>query len=225
VSQYPSKYSVFNAQNVVFDLLDETSSTYGTYTALYDLYDGMIYDNSTEGIKVSIDAGDGKYLQMCATLPSLVNADAQLSKLAYLSGPITIDNCAEVTVHESTITTILPHSTIIVKGGSILNLAGTVTIADSVSIIVEQGSSINFNGAICTWGYASGISIDGSEMTAISSTLKSVSESQRWQGILASNESTISLDDTEINGAVSNTIYNSNVYLIFPRRKCLKYST
>ncbi|MDD3563927.1 MAG: FlgD immunoglobulin-like domain containing protein, partial [Candidatus Cloacimonetes bacterium] len=124
-----------------------------------------------------------------------------------------IDNCAEVTVHESTITTILPHSTIIVKGGSILNLAGTVTIADSVSIIVEQGSSINFNGAICTWGYASGISIDGSEMTAISSTLKSVSESQRWQGILASNESTISLDDTEINGAVSNTIYNSNVYL------------
>ncbi|MDD2231183.1 MAG: FlgD immunoglobulin-like domain containing protein, partial [Candidatus Cloacimonetes bacterium] len=188
-------------------------ATYGTYVGLYDSYDEVVWTKNQQNIDVTIGPGDGKLLQMCASLPDSVAYNADLKGIAYLSGPITINNGAVVTVNESTITTILPHSTILVKGGSILNLAGIVTIADNVSIIVEQGSSINFNGAICTWGYASGITIDDSEMTATSSTLKSVSESQRWQGILASNESTISLDDTEINGAVSNTIYNSNVYL------------
>ena len=200
-------------QEVCFEPDNNSHNIFGTHVALYDPYDNNAYQSISGEINVEVGPGDGVLLQMCSSLPASITSDAEIKNIAYLSGPITIDNCAEVTIHELTETTIFAHSTILVKGNSILNLAGTVTIADSVSIIVEQGSSINFNGAICFWGYGSGITIDASEMTATNCIFLSENLSQRWEGIHASNSSTISLDDTEINGAISNTVFNSHVYL------------
>ncbi|MCB5252018.1 MAG: hypothetical protein LHW58_02940, partial [Candidatus Cloacimonetes bacterium] len=144
-SAYGTHYISANSQKARFVVNNTAHNGFGTYLALRDTYNDALVMAEADTIRVDIEAGEGKLLQMCSSLPASVTSDAEIKNTAYLSGPITIDNGAEVTIHNLTETTILPHSTILVKGNSILNLAGTVTIADSVSIIVEEGSSINFD--------------------------------------------------------------------------------
>ena len=209
VAQYSSCFPAFNAQTLLFGLNPDSYATYGTFPALYDPADEHIYISDDQDIQVSIDAGDGKLLKMCSSLPASVTSDAEIKNIAYLSGLITIDDCAEVTIHAGTQTTILPHSTILVKGNSILNLAGIVTVKDTVNIIVEDGSSINFNEADCTWGESSILKVTGGTLSISGGSMGTKSTS-RWTGIRVSDSSQVLMDNATISNAQFNAFENSN---------------
>ena len=157
--------------------------------------------------------GDGILLQMCSSLPALVTADAELKEIAYLSGSVIIDDGAQVSIQEGTNTTILANSTIRVKGGSSLSLSGDVKIRDNVKIIAEEGSTIDFDNAVCYWGEGSLLQINGSTLNSIGSSCYPDTLGHTWEGIYASNSSDISLNSTIIDGAETNELVNSDVYV------------
>jgi hypothetical protein len=167
-----------------------------------------------ENIRVDIGPGDGILLQMCSSLPNSVTNDAVLKKIAYLSGEITIDGGADVSIEPNTLTTIFPNSVIRVKGGSSLNISGSVAVGDSVSIIVEEGSSISFAKANCSWGIDSVLEIDGAVVYADSSSFVSSVSAQTWAGIHVSNSGSLSFSNTTIAGAEENNVDNSSVNLL-----------
>ena len=157
--------------------------------------------------------GDGKLLQMCSTLPTLVTNDADIKNIASLSGSITIDQGAEVTIHPETTTKIIGNSTIRVKGGSTLNISGMVEIADSVSIIVESGSDIIFNNATCNWGINSILQVENQGITATNTVLQNTTPGNVWRGFLITNAGSGSMTSSTITGAQSNEVTNSQVLL------------
>ena len=162
---------------------------------------------------VNIGPGDGKLVQMCSSLPTLVIADAELKQVAYLSGSITIDDGAQVNIQNGTNTTILANSTILVKGGSSFNLTGIVSIKDNVTIIVEEGSTINFNDAICTWGEGSTLEVIGSSLSIDSSSMDRSDTANRWNGIRVADADLVTISDATISNAWYNTINNSNLVI------------
>ena len=213
VAQYSSCYPAFDAQTLLFGLNPDSYATYGTFPALYDSADEHIYISGDQDINVCLGAGDGKLLQMCSSLPASVTGDADVKSIAYLSGSITIDQGAVVTIHPGTETKIFAHSSILVKGGSTLNISGTVEIADSVSIIVEDGSAIVFNNATCNWGDNSILLVDDSGITATNTILKKTDDGETWQGMRISNAGIVTMTNTTISGADYNEVLGSQVLL------------
>ncbi|NLN87183.1 MAG: hypothetical protein GX133_06220, partial [Syntrophomonadaceae bacterium] len=186
---------------------------YGTHLALFDTFDDSIALSESGKINVDIDPGDGRLLQMCSTLPALVTNNTDIKNIAYLSGSITIDQGAEVTIHPGTKTKIFANSTILVTGGSTLNISGNVDIADSVSIIVESGSNVIFNDATCNWGVDSYLQVDDSGITATNTILQNATTGNTWRGLRITNADTIDMTNTTITGARSNEVTNSQVQL------------
>jgi len=200
-------------QTVCFEPDSQSHGVFGTHVALYDPYDDQIYKTISGVIDVEMGPGDGKLLQMCSTLPTLVTNDADIKNIAYLSGSITIDQGAEVTIHPETTTKIIGNSTIRVKGGSTLNISGMVEIADSVSIIVESGSDIIFNNATCNWGINSILQVENSGITATNTVLQNTTSGNVWRGLRITNAGSVSMTSSTITGAQSNEVTNSQVLL------------
>ena len=227
VVQMPVDNSFENAtsQNVSFEPSTNSHIMFGTHVALYDPYDNEVHKSSSGIINVEIDAGDGKLLQMCSSLPSIVTSNADVKNIAYLSGSITIDQGAVVTIHPGTVTNIFAHSTILVKGGSTLIISGTVEIADSVSIIVEDGSYIVFNNATCNWGKNSILLVDDSGITATNTILKKTDDCDTWQGMRISNAGIVTMTNTTISGADYNKVTDSQVLLTDCRFTIPTYGT
>jgi hypothetical protein len=215
VVQLPVDNSFVNApsQTVCFEPSTTSHTIFGTHVALYDPYDDQINKSISGVINVEIGPGDGKLLQMCSTLPSLVTNNADIKNIAYLSGSITIDQGAEVTMHPGTTTSIFANSTIRVKGGSTLNVSGTVEIADNVSIIVEAGSDIIFDNAICNWGMNSILQVEDSGITATNTIHQNTTSVEKWRGFRITNAGTVSMTSTTITGAESNEVTDSQVLL------------
>ena len=200
-------------QSICFEPDDPSHGVFGTHVALYDPYDDQIHKSISGVINVEIGPGDGKLLQMCSTLPSLVTNNADIKNIAYLSGSITIDQGAEVTMQPGTTTNIFANSTIRVKGGSTLNVSGTVEIADNVSIIVEDGSDIIFSNATCNWGINSILQVEDSGITATNTILQNTTSVEKWRGLRITNAGTVSMTSTTITGAESNEVTDSQMLL------------
>lgn len=213
VSQYSSCYPPINGQTLLFGLDPSSYTTYGTFPSLYDPADEQHYISANDEILVGLDPGDGKLLQMCSSLPSLVTSNATLKKTAYLSGVIVIDQGAEVTMMPNTVTRILPNSCIVVTGGSTLNLNGVVDIAAGVSILVEPGSSINFNRAKCTWGIDSYLQVYEAQMNASHTSFAFNPMSELPYGITLSNDSVATLAHVAISGSGGINVLDSDLYV------------
>ncbi len=215
VVQLPVDNSFTDAefQTVCFEPNADSHNVFGTHIALFDAYDNSIFPTDLGEINVEIGPGDGKLLQMCSTLPSLVTNNADIKNIAYLSGSITIDQGAEVTIHPGTTTNIFANSTLRVKRGSTLNISGTMEIANNVSIIVEDGSAIVFNNATCNWGDNSILLVDDSGITATNTILKKTDDGETWQGMRISNAGIVTMTNTTISGADYNEVLGSQVLL------------
>lgn len=200
-------------QVVNFQLSNASHNIFGTHVGLYDQYDNTIWASGPVmgTINVPVGPGDGRLLQMCSTLPLMVNANADVKEVAYLSGSITIDQGAVVTIHAGTVTSIFSNSSILVKSGSTLSIEGTLSIGDNVSIIVEDGGGIAFNDAICTWGVNSELIVEDSSILVINSVLQSASSGGTWEGMNISNAGFVALENSTVSGAVINEITNSTV--------------
>lgn len=214
VNQYDTCFPAFDSQRI--GIIPDTMAytQFGTYVAMFDSLGAQLHRKDGENIRVDIGPGDGILLQMCSSLPNSVTNDAVLKKIAYLSGEITIDGGADVSIEPNTLTTIFPNSVIRVKGGSSLNISGSVAVGDSVSIIVEEGSSISFAKANCSWGIDSVLEIDGAVVYADSSSFVSSVSAQTWAGIHVSNSGSLSFSNTTIAGAEENNVDNSSVNLL-----------
>jgi hypothetical protein len=207
-------------------LTNQTANTLaGTYPSFYDPYTNEIHVSSNDVIEVDIGPGDGKLMQMCSSLPSIVTSNADVKNIAYLSGSITIDQGAVVTIHPGTVTKIFAHSSILVKGGSSLKISGAVEIADSVSIIVEDGSDIAFNDATCNWGIDSFLRVDDSEIAATNTIFQSITAGEKWKGLRITNAGTVTMTSTKISGAISNEVTDSQVLLTDCRFTIPTYGT
>ncbi len=198
-------------QTVCFEPNNPDSHTaFGTHVALYDAYDNSIIQTNAGVINVPIGPGDGRLLQMCSSLPSSVTSNADVKKIAYLSGSITIDEEAIVTIHPGTITTVLPNTILRVTSGSTLNIAGEVTIMDNVSIIVEEGGQISFDGAVCTWGIGSLLEVTGGTLSITGGSMDKSDNTSRWAGIRASASSQVTINNASISNAIANMITDSD---------------
>ena len=207
------RFTDASPQIVWFAPSASSHSIFGTHVALYDMYDNSVFQTGSGEIPVGIGPGDGKLVQMCSVLPSLVTVDEDLRTFAVLSGSITIDEGAQVSIQNGTNTTILANSTILVKGGSSFNLTGIVSIKDNVTIIVEEGSTINFNDAVCTWGQGSELRVTGSSLSIDSSSMDRSDTASRWNGIRVADADLVTISDATISNAMYNTINNSNLVI------------
>ena len=192
---------------------EQAHALFGDFIALYDPYSQEIYPSTSQGIDVPIGPGDGKLLQMCSSLPPVVTGNSTVKNIAYLSGDISLETGANVTILPGTITKVFPQSTITVKSGAQLSIAGEVTIQDSVSIIVESGGSISFDEAVCTWGENSGIIVTDGDLTIQSSTFDKSASAANWKGIRVTGSDLVNISDATISNADKNMIVNANTII------------
>lgn len=223
-SSYAAHYISAEAQNALLVVNNLAHQRYGSYVALFDEYDSQVIIADNDTLSVILDPGDGKLLQMCSSLPSLVTSNATLKKTAYLSGVIVIDQGAEVTMMPNTVTRILPNSCIVVTGGSTLNLNGVVDIAAGVSILVEPGSSINFNETMCTWGIDSYLQVYEAQMNVEYASFAFNPMSELPYGIKLSNGSVATLAHVAISGSgginvLDSDLYASDIDLVVPANR------
>ena len=207
-------YNVASLQVVRYVMNQTAHDTFGTYIGLYDPdVDHQVHTSISGVIDVEIGPGDGKLLQMCSTLPTLVTNNAELKNIAYLSGDIIIDNGAQVTIHPGTDTNIFANTSILVKGGATLTLSGQVIAGNNVSIRAELGSTISFDDAVCKWGQNSRLVIDSSTLISVKSSHMSSPDATLWSGINAMNGSLVKLENTNIAGSMENRIIDSNLIM------------
>lgn len=209
---YDTSFPAFNSQTVAFLLNPSTYSNFGSFPALFDPADSLIYISNSDGIRVDIEAGDGKLLQMCSSLPSVVTSNSTVKNVAYLSGQISIETGVNVTFQPGTKTTVFPNSTITVKSGAQLNIVGEVTIHNDVSFLVESGGTILFNDAVCSWGTNSDIIVTGGELTVQTTKFDAIGDT-KWNGIRVSESNLVMLSDATISNASYNSITNSNAII------------
>lgn len=200
-------------QTIMFEPSSSGNNVFGTHVGFYDCFDDSVFTPDTLGVAVKIDAGDGRLLQMCSTLPSTVTSNSVVKNVAYLSGSITINAGANVTIQAGTITTVFPFTTIRVSSGATLNVSGEVTIADNVSFIVEDGGQISFNDAHCTWGQGSVIEVTGGTLSIDSSTFDSSSSATRWEGLRVASSNVVSIADATISNAEHHQVIDSNLLI------------
>ncbi len=145
-------------QTVKFSIDNSAKEILGKYVALYDPFSEELFYSDSNTPEISIDPGDGRLLQMCATLPKKVEGKAEMNHLAILQGNITMEKKADVTVKSDCKLIIKDNSKITVKKGAKLNIFGEVEIGDNVQIQVHKGGTIYLNETDCKWGKNSKIS-------------------------------------------------------------------
>ena len=139
-------------QTVRFYIDDNAKNILGEYVALYDPFDKSIFYSDKKCPEISIDPGDGRLLQMCATLPKKVTGKNELNYLAVLDGNLVLEKNAAVTVNPGCKLIIQDNSKIVVKKGAKLNILGETEIGDNVQIQIYKGGKVYLNETDCQWG-------------------------------------------------------------------------
>lgn len=202
------------SQVVRFSVANTANNLYGSYIGFYDPFDESFYNASNNsGVDVEINAGDGKLLQMCATLPIEVTTNSVIKKKGILEGDIEINAGVEVNVLAGTELTIKKNSSITVLSGASLILRGSVTIEDKAIIRVLEGGSLSICDAICTWGQGSFIEVNGGSLSIDSSSLDRSSNVTRWKGLRVTNSNLVTISDATISNAEYHQVINSNLLI------------
>ena len=208
----PSAYDTFyisaGPQSARFVINNVAHNRFGTCIALHDRYNDDLFRAEEDTIRVVIDAGECRLVEMVGTLPSAVSSDSSLSTKVILSGNITIGTGSAVSITAGTETTIKPGTNIIVEDGASFTLRGIVDIEDGVSIITAPNGTLNFDNATCTWGQGSKIEVTGGTLSINGGSMNASSPS-RWSGLQA-DSSQVTINNASISGAFSNVITDSN---------------
>ena len=200
-------------QTVFFEPDNGSHNVFGTHLALYDPYDDAIYRAVSDTISVEIGPGDGKLLEMCATLPPDVATNSTLANKAVLAGTINILPGVSVVTNSGTETKILSNSVINIGSGASYTLRGDVTIEDGAKFVVSQNGSLNLDNANCIWGENSCIEVTGGMLSIGNSVLDSF-PNIRWKGLDVSNADLVTIDSSTLKNAESHTITNTDLYVL-----------
>jgi hypothetical protein len=139
-------------QSVKFTIDNSAKGIFGKDVALYDPFSKELFYSVAATPEISIDPGDGRLLQMCATLPKKVDGKTEMNHLAVLQGDITLEKKTEVTVKPDCKLIIKEGSKITLKKGAKLIILGETEIGDNVQIKLLKDSILNLNEASCKWG-------------------------------------------------------------------------
>ena len=210
VDHYSNCFPAANSQVVDFALSNGAYNEYGTYPILFDPYDNSKYYANNEVVSVTFGPGDGKLLQMCASLPEIVADSYTIKRKGILSGEIVLLEGGVVNVEAGTDLTIKKGSVIRVTSGASFTFRGSVTIEDSVSVMVEENGVASFINAVCKWGKDSALKVELGTLEINGSSFASTDTTAiRWSGISASNSSIVTLSNCTIADAFQNSITNS----------------
>jgi len=184
-------FSHFPAQTIQFNYSDlaESEAYYGTNVGLFDPCTEEIYNAMNQIINIPLDAGDGVYLQMVATLPSIVQDSISVHKNAIVNGIVTVSS------------------------GGVLNFASDakVTFLDNAKIVVESGGHLFINASQCVFGQNAAIEVIGGSLDVNGGNWGKNENAASWAGIRASASSDITLNDVVISNAYYNSVNNSNL--------------
>lgn len=212
-SSYVEEYDIPDPQTVELIPNANAQNIYGNYIALYDPYDGSLFKELDSHIDVPIDPGDGKLLQMCSTLPSIVDSTQTLRHMVYLSDEITLADSAQVSISAGTETHVLSNTNIHIPAGCEFTFKGNVDFGDSVFIYVEPGGSLYFEDAVCSWGENSTIEVENGNLFVNGGNWNKSINAASWAGIRASDSSDITLNGLVISDARYNSVNNSDLYV------------
>ncbi|PKN80500.1 MAG: hypothetical protein CVU48_01810 [Candidatus Cloacimonetes bacterium HGW-Cloacimonetes-1] len=156
VVQLPVDDSFIDAdsQTVIFVPSLGAEAIFGSHIGLYDPFDGQIYRPEDTQIRIDINPGDGKLLEMCGTLPPDVSVNCVLSGKAVLEGKITIKPGINVTFTNAT--RIKKNASIYIGDGASLSLGDKVVVEEGVRIFVAPTGILS---AECDWGQGSVIHV------------------------------------------------------------------
>lgn len=148
-----------SSQTVIFIPSSGAESHFGSEVGLYDPYDGQLYRREGSDIRVSIDPGDGKMLEMCGTLPAVVSSDMTLRHKLCLAGDINISANTEVTFEPNTEIVILPDTHFTLSSNAIINFQGTISVGDGARFSIADSASVNIANA--TYSILGNLFVDG----------------------------------------------------------------
>ena len=185
----------------------------GTHLGFFDPFDNRYYNASEGGVDIEFEAGDGKLLRMCATLPQNVVTDETVNHFVVLDGDIAIEPGVNVTISSGATTRVKKNACISVGSGSCLTIRGEFTTEDSVRVEVTPNGSLVFESAICTWGQGSVIEVHGGSLTINGGSMNDSDSSPRWAGIRAAGSNLVTISDAIISNADHHEVFNSTLLI------------
>jgi hypothetical protein len=179
-SMLDSFFTPAEPQTVRFYLNQDAHNMVGDNVGLYDPSTKALYTGENNTIDVPIGPGDGILVQMCATLPETVTDDTILAHSVVLQGDIEITNDVEIEILQNTQVTILDNTHFILESGASLNIAGNISIGDSVRFSIASQATVNISEAVCEFQGALLIDGNGSFNVADSTSSTYLENSQSY---------------------------------------------
>jgi hypothetical protein len=151
VIQLPVDDNFYDAdpQVIRFVPAEDANLQFGTLIAMYDPYDESLITQSGPNIDVEIGPGDGRLLQMCATLPETVLSDETMNHFAVIEGDITIGEGASVTISPGCNSIFKDNTCITIQDGASLTINGVAKFGDNVRFNIDSDSIVEINDAVC----------------------------------------------------------------------------
>ena len=212
-SAYTSHYQSASPQSARFVTNEVAHSRFGSFLAMHDIYDDELFRAEGDTIKVTIDPGEGRLVEMVSTLPDEVTSDCLLSNKALIDGNITILPGVHVSISGGTTTRIRENSIISILEGASFTLRDSVVVENNVKFIVSPNGNLRFINANSYFGAADSLIVIGGSLIIENSTLKKSLDSDLWAGIKARLSSTISLSNSSFYGARSYCFQNCNLFV------------
>jgi len=159
IGNYDACFPAFNPQKVTVSISESATAQFGEYVALYDVASDSLYFEEGWDRTVQLGPGEGKFLQMCGTLPSIVTEDISLPQKSVLAGEITLTQSSVVQNQPKSTLIFTPGTHITLLSGTVLNLAGAITFGDGVHFCIEDSASVNISEADCE--FKGTLSIEG----------------------------------------------------------------
>jgi hypothetical protein len=212
-SNYATHYLSASPQSARFVTNEVAHNRFGSYLAMHDIYDDELFRADGDTIKVAIDAGEGRLVEIVSTLPNVVVNDCLLSNKAILDGNITILPGVHVSITDGTKTRIRENSIISILEGASFTLMDSVVVENNVKFIVSPNGNLQFSNANSYFGAADSIIVIGGSLTIENSALNITLDSDLWAGIRARLSSTIILSNSSFNGARYHSFENCNLFV------------
>lgn len=177
ISNYYACYPAFNSQKITVSISESATAQFGDYVALYDVASDSLYFEEGLDRTIQLEPGEGKYLQMCGTLPSLVSESISMPQKSVIGGEVTLSPSTVVSFLSNSSITVLPNTHITLSRGSILNLAGSITIGDSVRFSIADHAIVNISEANCE--FIGALFIEGNGLFNVSDSTNSMYSSYK----------------------------------------------